>query len=1067
MVRGCKVFIVTLVLSALLASLASAAEKPWWEQGKIRFFWGQWSHTYGVGITPDRLMGPLARIGATVYVHHAPEPVPEQLKVASAAKKAGVRYFGVLYVTNLAEIAAKMKAPLAVDAKGESSEHLPDPFYKPAYEEWFLKPAMELAKSGLVDGLHVDWEFYGGNGEGRDLYNDEYFYGFLKKKGVSATVEAKDRYAWLNEKGLRNDYLAYLRDLTKEMFAGFAAQIRAIKPDFVFSSYDGFFGDNLEGGGWRVSGISAGLHSPKAPYFVIDPRHYWDYSASPWWDSFYSYHHKLGYKHIGGTWDNRFSGGQPQTEVGLVQWMYETSMQTDGYWLWFEREFGPQDWQNFAAADRAIKATERRVGKYLMKGTQDNKFVTVVEWSGNPEMERKIKQRTYHLGNDHLVRVCDVDSYRPLQVRLRFSQLLPGLKWTVQDPIAGLYYTYDGKTPYWESKQLLEGVVLPIEKRSEQYLLVSPARNIHPLTSTLIANQVGAPLRQGFHESPNPEAVPGNPGSADRVLLLKTVGQGNWGAQGGWVIGSGIYSADVKTNAVQRLRYGNGDFWSPTWSPDRNQILFTHFANGRGQVYVMNSDGNGVVNLSKNDFCDKLPSWSPNGNKVAFVSDRDGDWEIYVMNADGSRQTRLTNSPGEDTRPTWSPDGKKIAFETDRGVSRAVYTMNPNGSSQTSMISLAGDILDPAWSPDGKMLAATGLTSYQRGLVLANVDTGKVTVPTQPFLQVESVRWSPDSTRVAAIFYNDQERDNSGIAIFDLADRNARKTTGDGTIGPAGQVESVTCKKLVDASGIRPHPGGGRTGFPSWYGFGSQSPHWVVKLFGGLSWSPDGKSVAFSSDMDSSGGFYTYTVPAITEKNNDRVGFYLYRPGVIDNVVVYTKGDSGEWKEVFRDDFERKELGKDWKTLEGQFSIEDGKLVGSGTLICARSFDGNQRMEFEALARTAPVGDLSAFISATADGFQDGALSAFGSFDNAYSKLHIKGKEVVKSDNRIVPGRLYKISCERDGVNFRHLIDGAEIHKYVDTINKWITGAQTSGEPVKIGDSASAWPQDVYWGNRF
>lgn len=41
--------------------------------------------------------------------------------------------------------------------------------------------------------------------------------------------------------------------------------------------------------------------------------------------------------------------------------------------------------------------------------------------------------------------------------------------------------------------------------------------------------------------------------------------------------------------------------------------------------------------------------------KIAFVSARDGNLEIYVMNADASGQVNVTNDPGEDGGAAWRP----------------------------------------------------------------------------------------------------------------------------------------------------------------------------------------------------------------------------------------------------------------------------------------------------------------------------------------------------------------------------------------------------------------------------
>ena len=65
-------------------------------------------------------------------------------------------------------------------------------------------------------------------------------------------------------------------------------------------------------------------------------------------------------------------------------------------------------------------------------------------------------------------------------------------------------------------------------------------------------------------------------------------------------------------------------------------------------VFVMNSDGSGLTNLTLNPAQDGNPAWSGNGKRIAFGSDRDGNGEIYLMNPDGSALTNITNNPAED-----------------------------------------------------------------------------------------------------------------------------------------------------------------------------------------------------------------------------------------------------------------------------------------------------------------------------------------------------------------------------------------------------------------------------------
>ncbi len=122
----------------------------------------------------------------------------------------------------------------------------------------------------------------------------------------------------------------------------------------------------------------------------------------------------------------------------------------------------------------------------------------------------------------------------------------------------------------------------------------------------------------------------------------------------------------------------------------REQIAFISIRDAGYDIYVINLDGSGEINLTNHPADDWRPAWSPDGRRIAFVSDRDGNWEIYVMNADGSDVRRLTTNEGRDTHPTRSPDGRRIAFQSEREKSTSIYVMDSDGSNVTRLTSPTG-----------------------------------------------------------------------------------------------------------------------------------------------------------------------------------------------------------------------------------------------------------------------------------------------------------------------------------------------------------------------------------------
>ncbi|HEX4963538.1 MAG TPA: hypothetical protein VF173_22100 [Thermoanaerobaculia bacterium] len=100
--------------------------------------------------------------------------------------------------------------------------------------------------------------------------------------------------------------------------------------------------------------------------------------------------------------------------------------------------------------------------------------------------------------------------------------------------------------------------------------------------------------------------------------------------------------------------------YSPVWSPDGRlayyRILIQGPSNQAG-VFVVNADGSGATQVSVYTNYDTAPDWSPDGQHLALTSYyREGNSEIYLINSDGTGPVNLTNNVAVyDAKPRWQP----------------------------------------------------------------------------------------------------------------------------------------------------------------------------------------------------------------------------------------------------------------------------------------------------------------------------------------------------------------------------------------------------------------------------
>jgi Tol biopolymer transport system component len=115
-------------------------------------------------------------------------------------------------------------------------------------------------------------------------------------------------------------------------------------------------------------------------------------------------------------------------------------------------------------------------------------------------------------------------------------------------------------------------------------------------------------------------------------------------------------SSEENSEYYLELPYGCMLDNDPAWSPDGSKIAFVSARDGNKEIYMMNVNGTGLINISNHTADDDNPSWSPDGSKIIFASNRDGDYyQIFIMNIDGSDVIQVTSDYGNKYSPAWRP----------------------------------------------------------------------------------------------------------------------------------------------------------------------------------------------------------------------------------------------------------------------------------------------------------------------------------------------------------------------------------------------------------------------------
>ncbi|MEM9553563.1 MAG: peptidase S9 [Acidobacteriota bacterium] len=309
--------------------------------------------------------------------------------------------------------------------------------------------------------------------------------------------------------------------------------------------------------------------------------------------------------------------------------------------------------------------------------------------------------------------------------------------------------------------------------------------------------------------------------------------------------GKSVWLIDVESGTLERLTHGTEDEY-PAWAHDGSYVVYSGGPWKVRDFYIIPSRGGDPIKITRQTvraagacsvhpsgrsiLChrydagtgdvvelrvpdgeeriitddrawDYKPEYSPDGRWIAFSRWDEGPSNIWVVPAAGGEPIRLTHGLNEDRWPTWDRSGTRLLFHRVADEGTGIQLLDRASGAVTRLVGADERPRQASLHPEGRLLAYCARVGDRETIKIRDLDTGAVRELGDSSRQACHPRWSPDGRHLAYV--------TRGTVRWEIAVATA-DGTGERLLTPA-----------------------------------HRSLH---SLYGPLSWSPDGRRIAFRSD---------------------------------------------------------------------------------------------------------------------------------------------------------------------------------------------------------------------------